>query len=82
MEIMDKTGMAPIKDLFRESWEAFKGSLGNVFLLTILGSIVGIGIMIMVFLGVAGMGFLAAYSGMGIEKLSSIQNARDFFTAE
>lgn len=49
-----------IKSLFQESWEALKIAFGKVFVLSLLGSVLEILLMIVLFIGVAGMGFLAA----------------------
>ena len=52
--------MPSMKQLFIESWEAFGGSFGNVFLLSLLGSIFGLIVFGGTFMAVAGLGFTTA----------------------
>ncbi len=66
--------MPTIKELFVESWEAFKGSFGNLFILSLVGSIIGIGALVAIFMGVAGMGFLSVYKDLSAEGFSNVQN--------
>lgn len=56
---MENKKMPSIKQLFLDSWEAFGGSFGNVFVLSLLGSIFGLIVFGITFMGVAGLGFMS-----------------------
>lgn len=74
--------MPSIKELFVESWEAFKGSFGNVFILSLLGSVSGLMVMVGIFVAVAGMGFISAFSEVMNSQMEVAQKLQAFFTAE
>lgn len=54
--------MPDFKQLLKDSWEAFKGSLLNLVILSVLGSILGIIFGSLVMFGVVGVGFITALS--------------------
>ena len=74
--------MPSIKELFVESWEAFKGSFGNVFILSLIGSVFGFLVIGVVFLSVAGMGFLTAFGETMSSEVEMAQKLQTFFTLE
>lgn len=59
---MTSTAMPPIKNLFVESWDTLKASFGNIFILSLLGSILSFIFFIIVFIGIAGVGIISALS--------------------
>ena len=74
--------MPTIKELFVESWQAFKGSFGNVFILSLLGSIFGFVVMGVVFASFVGMGFISAMTETMSSDMQAAQKLQTFFTAE
>lgn len=74
--------MPSIKELFIESWEAFKGSFGNVFILSLLGSVFGFVVMGVVFVSVVGVGFLSALNETMSSEMEVAQKLQTFFTPE
>ncbi len=78
---MDKQ-IPSIRELFSESWDAFKGSLGNVFVLYLLGSISGFVFMAFIFFVVAGAGFMATFTEVANSQMMLAEKLQTFFTAE
>lgn len=74
--------MPSIKELFVESCEAFKGSFGNVFILSLIGSVFGFMVMGVVFVSVAGMGFFSAITETMSSEMEITQKMQNFFTSE
>lgn len=69
------TAMPDIKTLFHDSWDTLRASFGNIFILSLLGSILGIIAAVVGFVSAAGIGFLSAVSHGGdqAQLLSSIE---------
>ena len=74
--------MPSVKELLIESWEAFKASLGNLFIISLLGSVLGIVVLVVILLGIAGMGFLSALYEIGGSQQDVIQKLQTFLTPE
>lgn len=77
---MNNTRMPDIKILFQESWALLKIKFGSIFLLSLLGSVVGFVVMIVFLVGIAGAGFLATLSGDMNNKGELIKQAQSFLT--
>lgn len=71
--------MPAIKTLFQESWEGLKASFGNIFLLSLLGSTLGILLSVIAMFGIAGVGFLSALSS-GNDKAQIVKNLESYLT--
>lgn len=77
---MNNSRMPDIKVLFHESWALLKEKFGSIFLLSLLGSVVGFIVMIVFLVGIAGAGFLATLSGDMDNKAELIKQAQSFLT--
>lgn len=79
---MNNLQMPPVKNLVKESWDAFKACLGNVVLLSLFGSMMGIVVMIAIFVGFAGVGFWMALSGDLTNKVNLVNKMQGLMTPD
>ena len=73
------TAMPSVKTLFLESWETLKASFGSMFILSLLGSIVGIILFFSTMIGIAGVGFLSVLS-QGSDKTKMLTSIESYLT--
>lgn len=79
---MIKREMPSIKSLLSESWTTFKSSFGSVFVLSLLGSIIGFTVTIFCLIAVVGVGFLTTFGkGLG-DKAETIKQIQNFLTPQ